>query len=146
MKNLFSKILIIGVPLLLALGCRKKAPDYPVIPSIEYKGIQRNSDGSIVKKYYFRDGDADVGFPSSEIHSFYFTIYVKNGMAWDSVGASDYPVPFMEDVTHRKVYEGEIDVNIPAPAIEPPATKYRCYLIDRAGHRSNTVETPELVP
>ena len=127
-------------------SCKPKRPDYPIIPWLEYKDMVKNSDGSLILKFNFKDGDADIGNTNDEGNNFYYDLFNKNGNQWDTAAFHvGYTVPRMDTDGHTKGYEGEIDVHI--DGIFPPGTlKYKWIIYDRAGHASNEVSTPEFTP
>lgn len=146
-KNLLSKIVLIGLPVLLMtmISCNRKPPNYPIIPHIEFKEAVKNTDGSLTLKFNFTDGDADIGIPQDQGQNFFYDLFEKSGSTWiTDLTNIGYNVPPMDN-GYSKGYEGEIDVHIDKPF--PNNTfKYKWKIYDRAGHVSNEVYTYEIAP
>jgi hypothetical protein len=143
-----SKIGLIAVTFftICLASCKPDKPNYPITPDISYKSIVRNSDGSAVLKFTFKDGDADIGNPVDQGNNFFFTLYKKNGANWDSVLTTGYVVLPMDGDGKYHPYEGEILVTMFAPFVVPPVSKFKCWIFDRAGHKSNEAYTEEIIP
>ena len=147
MFKFISKIglIVLAFSSILFSGCKDKTPNYPIIPSIEFKQLVRNADGTGVLKLNFKDGDHDIGNSVDQGSNLFMELYVKNGSNWDYTLTRPYVVPQM-DVKPNRAYEGEIDVALGTPLAMPPVSKYLCYVRDRAGHLSNKVWTDEIIP
>jgi hypothetical protein len=145
-----SKIGLIAVTFfsLFLASCEPDKPNYSIIPYIEFKSHAINADGSLRLSFTFKDGDADLGRPRDEGQTLFCEMYKWNttDQTWDLVINSSYFIDPMDGGGLYHPYEGEILVDIPEPYAVPPKSKYKCWVVDRAGHRSNEVYSDEIYP
>jgi hypothetical protein len=148
--KIVSKIgFIAGTVLLAALSaCKHDKPDYPVVPHIEYRSfaVINSSQGRFTLN--FQDGDADIGKTSDQGPTLYYTLYGWNAStsAWDSTYTVGYVVEPMDQDGKYHPYEGQILVDMFAPYVMPPKSKFKFWLYDRAGNKSNEVFSDEIFP
>ena len=157
-------LIIIFAVIVFSAACSKIKP-ISAIPSIEFisfevfdtiePNLQNNvKGGKLIFK--FKDGDGDIGIPSSDSIStnFELTLYRKiNGemqLVTDSsdflLPGSNYRIPYLEPIGQSQILSGEISILLLYPSYKPTDTiKYHFNIIDRAGNISNTEETAEII-
>lgn len=143
-----------------------KRNDFPAEPQIEYLDFVKytntqGKDSLGILKFKFTDGDGDIGldqgdtFPPYDISSiYYYNCYVKyfekqNGVFVEVVLPlpNNSRIPNITPEGQNKTLEGEIEVGlyINNPSSTFDTIKFEAYIYDRAQHKSNTIETPEIV-
>lgn len=159
-----KKLLLIGILPLLLCGCPRPKP-FSEIPYIEFVGFEKVDDGTGVDNQanltvHFQDGDGDVGLNDADTtgvfskdslyyYNFFIDYYEKQHGEWVLV---ELPTPL-----HARI--PRLSENLPE-SIEGDITiltyinnyfstydtiKLSCCLVDRALHRSNVIETPEII-
>ncbi|NLA24411.1 MAG: hypothetical protein GX879_05535 [Bacteroidales bacterium] len=106
----------------------------------------------------FVDGDGDIGFKeisdtamAESIKSVFVKKLKKIEESFQEVNLSvpmTYWIPFFETSGNNPSLRGDIivhDINF-YPPYETDTIKFTIYIKDRAGNKSNIVETPEFVP
>jgi hypothetical protein len=163
MRSLKYSALIL---LALMLGsCHKiiQLPDTPYIKFTSFAVFDTTDIlGNICKggrlKFYFEDGDGDLGLKAAEsgetdTSNLFLTLYRKtSGIITevpdnDLMKPSDYRIPYMERTGQNKILKGTIDVTFFYQFYEPTDSdifKYRFYIKDRAENYSDTVFTSEI--
>lgn len=150
---------------LLAIACGKieQLPDEPYIEFRSFKvfdtvDILGNSYQGGKLRFYFEDGDGDIGLDPPESAeedstNLFFDLYRKvNGTmvkvpANDPLNPSDYRIPFIERSGQNKILRGTIDVTFLYLFYLEENTdtiRYDFYIKDRAGNFSNTESTSEI--
>jgi hypothetical protein len=153
------------IVLALGLGSCKKASDLPAIPRIEFNSfsvfdtvdILGNSAKGGRLKFYFEDGDGDLGDKSPDGQStdttnLFFTLYRKTGGVMipapdnDPLKPSSYRIPYMERLGQNKILKGTISVTFIYLFYSVKDTiRYDFYVKDRSRHESNVDSTSEIV-
>ncbi len=132
-----------------------KPPDYPIIPEIEFVGFSKNqmiqdqfNTDSVLVLLTFTDGDGDLGDEED------LNIFVTDKR--DDFLAARYRIPFIPVAGANNGLSGEITLTLfttccTFPNGQAPCTTseeyptdqvvYEIYLVDRAGNKSNVVET-----
>jgi len=150
-------------------SCQKK-PSYSSVPYIEYSDFLRygnpHNPDSVKLVVKFTDNEGDIGFAASDTQIFkkgnFFMIYFyldttgghEHWSAFDTNPATpaidtliiNYRVPpLLPDGDPSEPMKGSIYVRQLKP-ISPyyNRIKYRCYLYDKALHKSNVFDTPEI--
>jgi len=109
-------------------------------------------------KFYFEDGDGDLGLRTPETGetdttNLFLTLYRKtNGVmvevpSDDLLKPSNYRIPYMERTGQNKILKGTISVTFLYLFYLPEDTdtlRYDFYLKDRDDNSSNTVSTSEI--
>ena len=156
-----KKLWVIGLMLLLFMGCHRpeKFPDEPYIEFVSLGPVSLE-----VGKYnlvvYFQDGDGDIGLSDSDTtgvfatdsmyyYNFFIDYFEKQNGEWVKI---DLPLPLhcriprLSNVAQESI-SGQITLltYVRDPASPYDTTKLSCYLVDRALHKSNVIETPEIV-
>ncbi len=155
-----------GILLLMGWSCRK-IEHYPPEPQVFYRSfIFRDSvdylgntilTGTLT--FYFIDGDGDLGLPDidsllpadSTAANLFFTLYYvhnNNVIPADEEEVKTplkYRIPYIKMTGRDKTMKGEIRVTFFYLNFPYDTIRYSFYVVDRAGHRSNTEETPFFV-
>jgi hypothetical protein len=154
---------IVTIFLILCQGCLD-IETLPAEPRIEFRSftvidttdILGNEARAGKLKFYFEDGDGDVGNQVNELDpvqslNLFPKLYRKiDGIMVpaeiaDPIYPSPYRIPYMERLGQNKILRGEITVVFLYLFYEEGDTiAYDFYLIDRALHESNTEITCEI--
>jgi len=155
---------VIFVFIILMSSC-KKIEKLPAIPHIEYTNftvfdttdILGNNSKAGRLRFYFEDGDGDLGLPSpseslSDSTNLFLTLYrKKEGIMVpvadnDPLKPSPYRIPYMVRLGQNKILKGTISVTFLYLFYSPEDTiKYDFYVKDRALNESNVASTNEIV-
>lgn len=108
-------------------------------------------------KFYFEDGDGDLGLdpPTDQFNNdtinLFFTLYRKIDGEFVQAGNDDplkpsgYRIPYMERQGQNKILKGTISVTFMYLFYTKGDTiKYNFYIKDRAGNISNTASTTDI--
>ncbi|MCC7302255.1 MAG: hypothetical protein IT233_06415 [Bacteroidia bacterium] len=169
MYNLLRKTLFTVMVLLVFVSCREDEV-YPVEPVIEFLEYSVYPGDSGLFRVNFTDGDGDVGYEAGDSVKDFFLDYryldTASGLwkpfyqlvtcthtpavhpfdtAWMKF---EYTIPRVVEEDDPKGVKGEILIHGPsAPHFVPGHTyKYLCWIFDRAGHKSNQVESQIVYP
>ncbi len=147
---------------LMLIGCIERR-EYPIEPVIAYKSfaVIQNSAGYDSIGYLtfeFTDGDGDIGLsqsdtfapynPGSEYYyNFFITLYQKNGAVFQPLSEPyNSRIPNINpdgiDQDLKGEIQIEIDMTIWPLVLTSDTIKMTAYIVDRALHKSNTIETP----
>jgi hypothetical protein len=144
-----------------------KIEKMPAIPLIEYQTFEvfDSTDilGNPVKsgrlKFYFQDGDGDMGLQApgnlasgADTINLFLKLYRKSGGEFEEAPSDDplypsgYRIPYMTRLGQNKLLKGTITVTMLYYGYTPGDTiKYDFYIKDRAEHHSNTDTTCDLI-
>lgn len=163
MKKLLIPVIV--VLMLSALHACIKIQSLPPEPSIRFTDftVFDTTDilGNEIKggrlKFYFEDGDGDIGLPVpsadqlSDSVNLFFTLYrktdgvIEEAPANDPLDPSDYRIPYMSRPGQNKILKGTISITfLYFFYSESDTVKYNFFLKDRAGNESNTATTAEI--
>lgn len=158
MKKSFFKYLF-GISLIIfgIYSCIKKK-EYTPTPSIEYKAFYPYVGDSADFQILFSDGDGDIGVGQNDstislftTYYYYDTITLKY-RAFLKASPNDtlrtnYIIKAPSDAYKGKAISGEISVRMQQfrHSTKIKKVKYVVYLLDKAGHKSNVITTPELI-
>ena len=137
----------------------------PPEPYIEYKSFEVFDTidilGNEIKggrlKFYFEDGDGDLGlrapsFLSADTVNLFFTLFRKTPGGFveaptdDPLAPADFRIPYMDRQGQNKILKGTIKVTLLYLFYEPGDTiRYDFYIKDRAQHVSNTETTCTII-
>lgn len=159
MKIQINLILILFT--LIFLSCTAK-PDFPIEPHLEFRGFDKNkmkqgslNSDSITIFLYFTDGDGDIGFSEADSAQNLFVIDSRTNKIAESI-----KIPKIDDTGIGNGISGDIQLklyttcclfenNIPpcsvVSGINYDTLRYQIYMIDNAGHKSETVETNDII-
>ncbi|MFZ4634369.1 MAG: hypothetical protein ACOYNO_09220 [Saprospiraceae bacterium] len=150
-------LLLAAVAVLMWATC-VKPPDYPKEPVIEFKSLSKNlllqsslGEDSVVISFTFTDGDGDLGFKDDSE-----SIFIVDGR--DNFMKPSYRIPYIEQQGAGNGISGEIFIVLPSTCCIynngiPPCESgsiapqtfdtvfYKISIQDRAGHRSNEIQT-----
>lgn len=139
--------------------------EYPPEPEIEYKSFSVRDtidalDNPVLSgtlRLHFVDGDGDIGHEESmdttnedTNKNLFIDLLKKEEGSYQEVELAvpyEYRIPFFETTANNPTLEGDIivsEINFNGP-YEGDTIKLRFYLIDRAGNKSNTEVTQEVV-
>ncbi len=158
-KFRYPSILVLILFILASCG---KITTLPIEPSIEFTSftvfdtvdILGNSAKGGRLKFYFEDGDGDIGNPPpvegqlTDSMDLFFTLYrINDGIrslapADDPLKPTDYRIPYIAKEGQNKILQGTIAVTFLYLFYnEEDSISYDFYLKDRAEHVSNTAST-----
>ncbi len=163
MKRILYPFILIF--LIVLSGSCKKIEQLPATPHIEFKSftIFDTTDilGNIAKggrlKFYFEDGDGDLGLkdPSDiqlDTTNLFFTLFRKeNGIMVeapdnDPLKPSSYRIPYLEKLGQNKILTGNISITFLYLFYTTADTiRYDFYIKDRAENVSNTESTCDII-
>jgi hypothetical protein len=158
LKNTAFSLLIIGM-IVLVCQCATP-PNYPDEPVITFKSISRNYlkqnsnslADSLLLVFSFTDGDGDLGSNDS------VGIYIKDGR--DGFEKPPYKIPYINPQGTGNGISGEISIRLNTtcctfdngyppcsviPNVPYDTLTYQVYIRDRAGNKSNQIETPPIL-
>ena len=150
--------------IVLMASC-KKIEKLPAVPHIEYTNftifdttdILGNNSKAGRLRFYFEDGDGDLGLASpsdslSDSTNLFLTLYRKTDGIMvpaadnDPLKPSPYRIPYMLRLGQNKILKGTISVTFLYLFYSPADTiRYDFYIKDRALNESNVVSTTEIV-
>lgn len=157
---------ILALTVMLGIFSCVDPPEYPIEPEIEFVSISADTitaiSDEIIITFSFTDGDGDLGFEqfsgdscdlcdsSCYQHPTYslFLVDSREGLV-DSQSVQclqPYDMPFVPTKGSSDAIAGEIDVKVSGvfcfPFVATDSLFYYVTLRDRAGHFSNTIQTP----
>ena len=149
--KIIAKIKVAALVLLLALmafipSCKKDS-GISVVPSITFDSISPNPaikyQDSILIVISYVDGDGDLGIDSADVKNLFITDS-RNGVV------SQFRIPQLAPTGANIAIEGNLDIVLPPQLFTndndtTETATYSIYVVDRAGHKSNTVTTKPLV-
>ena len=159
----FISFLVILFGVLITSCVKEKSfPATPAITFDKYILYQEDSADCYIK---FKDGDGDVGVYAGDTSSannlmmkfllkasdgkFHPYDYILGNSTFDTLFYG-FKIPNITPDGQYKALDGEIKIKLRTQPIYGPANtgdivKFDIYLMDRAGHKSNTVSTNEIV-
>ena len=157
---------LLGFTILVSIswGCLQDE-EYPIIPEIVYEDfiLLLNTQSGIIErgvlKFSFKDGDGDIGLHQSDVdppYDFnlfidYFEIQNKDTVqiflvdpASGDTSTFNARIPILTPKGSDKSIKGEIEDTLfiydPTSAFD--TIMFKVYLVDRALHKSNVIQTP----
>ena len=167
------KFLVYFSLMLVILSCGTTELEYPVEPELtfkEYEFSREVDDFGVTNDIYeltfeYIDGDGDIGMSddeislgdSGDIKHVLFVDYMekqKNGnfkpvscVLGTEPETKKWRLPIITPVGNNKAIRGEMKVKV-SPCVTPKDTvkvlKFGIYIYDRALHKSNVIESPEI--
>lgn len=160
------KYLVFVSALLFFLASCRKIEQLPATPRIEFTSFKIFDTTDILGnkakggrlKFYFEDGDGDLGLAEpldaqTDTTNLFFTLFREtNGTMVpapdnDPLKPSSYRIPFMDRQGQNKILKGSISVTFYYLFYSPSDSaiiRYDFYVKDRALNESNTVSTSEI--
>ena len=159
------RYLFLFIITLFILDSCRKIEQLPPVPHIEFTSftvfdtldiLGNNSKGGKLK-FYFEDGDGDLGLAAptgtqTDSTNLFFTLYRKTGGVMvpapdnDPLKPSAYRIPYMVRLGQNKILKGTISVTFLYLFYSPADTiRYDFYIKDRAQNESNIASTSEIV-
>ena len=143
-----KKIIIPAFILLLMVAC-VRPQNYPIIPNISDIAISDSSvtEGvdSVVVSFHFTDGDGDLGVGKNDTSMNIFLVDNRTGYEYK------YQMPTASDKKSPQSISGDTWVtvdplNLTCRPFHPTwdTLSYDVYIVDRAGHKSNKLTTPDI--
>ncbi len=156
-KFFFRYLFILVVGSFLTFSCVKKN-SYPTIPEIEYKDFIPFIGDSADLQVKFTDGDGDIGVADGDsTRTFWVTYYYRDTITNKYIGfyrplfndtlRTGYIIKSPSNSYEGSPISGEVSVRLQQFRHSKRIThvKYVVYLIDKAGNKSNTITTPEII-
>jgi len=160
----FAFLASLTILLFFSVGCEKEE-SFSDIPEITYlsgnvvtsKDLSQNDIWKCTIKFEFKDGDGDFGLetPDSTTPPEYrynlFLIQfnkIKGAFIKANADTNRFTIPFVEPYGSNKQQKGTVSVVLelfPSAQLPSDTIKYRFYIMDRALHSSDTLETKEIV-
>ena len=137
-----------------------RPPNYPVEPQIEFVGMTKTtmkqgfgSEDSVYFTLSFTDGDGDLGGVSGKDSLNVFITDKRNNKPVEQT----FRIPFVPEAGAKNGISGEIrflmyttcclslEPCIATPVRPTDTLVYELYIKDRAGHKSNVVQTKPII-
>ncbi len=127
-----------------------KPPQFPETPTIEFVSINSTQVQQMVDSIQmiisFKDGDGDLGSIESDTSTNCFITDHRTGKPDYTY---PYKIPFITPKGTTKDISGTISINLPGITCIPfhvtDSVTYKIVIMDRAGNKSNEVQTPVIV-
>jgi len=144
---------LLGLILLLASiqGC-EDTQSYPDTPEISFHSFSvRSSEKPTAKAIgtltiNFTDGNADIGFLDTttvDTFNLYLTTYYRSGTTYQTkYPPTGYRIPAVPKSSYKPYAKGQIALQVPFLSLPKDSLKFSLFLYDRAGLKSNTIQTP----
>lgn len=137
-KNIISLFAIVAVGACLS-SCKKDKPVYSDVPEISFVSVSPSSVSAYGEPVTFvisyQDGDGDLGENSSDVHNLFLTDN-RFGITYA------YRIQQLAPSTTPIIIKGQIKIildNAGINSTSPQSVTFSIYVVDRAGHVSNTV-------
>lgn len=146
---------------LCSCGPRKH---YPIEPVLEFESIVKIDNGTgiddeAVLTVSYTDGDGDLGWDEYEntdissptYYNYFITYFEKQNGVWITPEGLEnnfhVRLPRFLQGNASEAIDGKIahTVNINNYDSQYDTIRFECYVVDRAGHSSNVVVTPEII-
>lgn len=134
---------------LLIISC-VKPPKFSETPEITFVSINDTSimqqTDSIRMTISFKDGDGDLGSKANDTST---NCFITDHRPGKPDYTYTYKIPYITPKGTTKDISGTVDINLPGITCIPlhavDSVIYKIVIMDRAGHKSNQVETPLIV-
>ncbi|MCP9753898.1 hypothetical protein EGI26_01820 [Lacihabitans sp. CCS-44] len=167
-KQHFKDLIFFGLAILALSSCYKE-PDFSMTPNIEFASITKDirldqftgaKKDSIIVSVKFQDGDGDLGFNAEEIgskvpqtdYNYVVKSFRKTKGVFTQFNTFETLSGFYPRLkTDDKIgpIEGtlryRIEIETAFWPVKKDTVKFEVYIKDRAGNKSNTVETTPIV-
>jgi len=162
--NIIRNLVAVSIVLVAVVSCRE-IETLPPEPYIEFTSFEifDTTDilGNVAKggrlKFYFEDGDGDLGLKDptgtqDDTTNLFLKLYRKKNGAMvpasdnDPLEPSDYRIPYMTRLGQNKILKGTIAATFMYLFYTPTDTiMYDFYIVDRALNESNVASTSEII-
>lgn len=140
--------LALFLPALLGIACEKieAGPAFDEAPLIELTALSKDTlvqfTDQLVLTIRYQDGDGDLGNPDPDVNS----IFVKDSRLEE---ADEYYLGPLAPPGSEVSIQGNLELHL-APTFllgngDYEAAEFSIHVVDRAGHRSNTIETGAVI-
>jgi len=142
---MFNKLGYIALLVFFFAGCKKDDVEFAIEPSIEFISIQPGSIQQyekVIVTIKYEDGDGDLGENKDG---------VKNCFVTDNrIGITyEYRIQQLAPDNASIPITGNLNIDLGAQlltdSVSQQSASYSIYVVDRAGHRSNSVTTTAVV-
>ena len=142
----FSVCLVV-IAAIVAMSSCKKDTSISIVPSITFDSISPNPAikyrDSVLIVISYVDGDGDLGIDSADVKNLFVTDSRNNVV-------SQFRIPQLAPTGSSIAIEGNLDIVLPPQIFTndndtTETATYSIYIVDRAGHKSNTVTSKPLV-
>lgn len=145
--KMYSKLVIATAFLLLGASC-KKENNAPIIPEIHHISMEV-VDSEALWIIGFKDGDGDIGVKKSTANVdnevLYLTLYGEKNGTFSADTSYGYSIDYIKNINPNRALEGKLEIEITGLdfiGFRYNSFYYEAYLKDRAGHQSNTIQSP----
>jgi hypothetical protein len=151
-----KKTFMLGLFVTLMASCLK-IEEASEIPALEFKDYElHNTNDSLGNPVFgfimtlaFEDGDGDIGYQEEDtIQSLFMNIYkIEGGEYIDTVKDVGFEIPYVEPIKSVRIVKGEIELEHQLNKKdykEVDSVQFDLYMLDRAEHKSNTVQSPKI--
>ncbi len=137
--------------ILILASCRPDSVVYPIEPQIElvdFTPMEVPEFGTLKLTLSYRDGDGDLGGqPDNQTDLFLLDTRDSSRFPSGYDGIIRYNMPRFYEGPLPQSIQGTIEISIPGivrldPSNPREPLAFRVFILDRAGHRSDTVTTP----
>lgn len=133
-------------------GCIK-LKTFPPTPVITFKSVSvteaKQGVTPIKIIFTFTDGDGDLGLTQQDTSKDVLILDIRKGLPTFAPIQYDYRMPYVTPEGNNKSISGEVEIDIPntfcRPGLAVDTLKYSVQIKDRAGNKSNTLETPAII-
>lgn len=141
------RIFALSLLALLFIASCDDTPVFPIEPRIEFVsitpevGTQLTAD-EIVLTFSYQDGDGDLGYEGDATNNL-FVEDMRAAFAGIPGRISSYSFESLTPDTRKPSIQGNITITMLTPlyeSSEEPAV-FEVYIVDRAGHKSNVIQT-----
>lgn len=140
------------VMLILTNGCIK-LNNFPPTPVITFKSLSTTEVKQGVTPikiiFKFTDGDGDLGLTQQDTSKDVLILDIRQGSPAFPPIQYDYRMPYVTPEGNNKSISGEVEIDIPntfcRPGLVVDTLRYSIQIKDRAGNKSNTLETPSII-
>jgi len=146
--NALIKIGLIWTAACMLVSCHEIAdePAFSEIPEIRFEGLSHDTileyENILTITFKFQDGDGDLGFEEPESYA----IFIRDARLANFDGF--YLGPVAPPGTTIAV-QGKLKVEFPSLFVfgnsQFERTRYYIYMVDRRGHKSNEIITPDVI-
>jgi hypothetical protein len=143
---------VLIVMAILVNGCIK-FKTFPPTPVITFKSMSvtevKQGQTPIKIIFNFTDGDGDIGLTQQDTSKDILILDLRRGNPVFSPIQYDYRMPYVTPEGNNKSISGELAIDIPNTFCRPGLTvdtlRYSIQIKDRAGNKSNILETPTVI-